>query len=470
MRLVLIGVCVLTPKKPLNIVLVMDDRLSRERSHILTRTLNAMRQEFNFELVSGEITEAQVLSRIQQAPVHLLLVPWYRYLAWTRVEALFAQNRGQGPLFAGYIGEPTSAEELGERTERARLALIDFAHPSTPEILAWVNRMADEKLRSGLRPMLAQPGIVHTENWSAQAGLGLRIDAVLGLPEITRSVDWLKRAPSIRLTLLALWSLIYDEGPGKAGSTPGTAKACFQLTADAGTLAFRLCYSMPGWGPKEAVAAFWADPSRPASAARLLQQHADFVRVHLLGDGPDVEVTVGFHASGASDPRKLATLWIDPISPRLVSEIPFQTPDANTPYLRALNPGAAPATAASAPDDGKLKKFMIEAATRIRDLRRAVVEKDEVIRELRSGGVGTSQPLPPPDAEGLLEAFQARYFEAQLQIRQLEVQIQKAEAAGASPQLLEAIRAKIAELSARERAWIAKIQETIDEAKTRRGG
>ena len=449
----------------------MDDRLSRERSHILMRTLNAMRQEFHFEVLSGDITEAQVLAKLQQTPVHLLLVPWYRYLAWTRVEALFAQGRGQGPMFAGYFGEPTAPEDINPRSERSRLAFVDFAHPSTPEILGWIGRMADDKLRSGVRPLLEKAGPVYTENWTSNLGMGLRIDAILGLPEITRSVDWLKRAPAIRLSLLALWSLVFDEGPGKSTTPSSTAKACFQVAVDASSLSFRLCYSMTGWGPKEAVSAFWPDPSKPGSAVSLLQQHADFVRVHTIGDGPDIEITVGFHPSGASDPRKMRMLWVDPVSPKLVTEIPFQAPSAQAPYLRALNIGAVPTSAPSGTEDsGKLKKFMVEAATRIRDLKRVLLEKDEVIRELRSGGVGTAQPMPPPDVEALLDAFQSRYLEAQLQIRHLEVQIAKAEQAGASPQLLESIRQRIAHITARERSWIQKIHETIEAAKASRKG
>jgi hypothetical protein len=76
--------------------------------------------------------------------------------------------------------------------------------------------------------------------------------------------------------------------------------------------------------------------------------------------------------------------------------------------------------------------------------------------------VGTAPPLPPPDPESLLEAFQERFFEARLMIRNLELEIVDAERQGASAAQLEQIRQKIAALANRERAWLQKLTATIE--------
>jgi hypothetical protein len=118
------------------------------------------------------------------------------------------------------------------------------------------------------------------------------------------------------------------------------------------------------------------------------------------------------------------------------------------------------------------ERFVFEAAMKIRELKKELSEKDQQIRELRSGGVGISTPLPPPDAEALLDAFQERYFDARFQIRQFELQILELEKKGANASEMDSLRLKMSALANREQAWIKKIAATVEsfrEAKRKPG-
>src|SRR5690606_9988453 len=120
------------------------------------------------------------------------------------------------------------------------------------------------------------------------------------------------------------------------------------------------------------------------------------------------------------------SIWIDPISPRLVTEIPFAANDADNPLMSPL-----PQAPDSAGEKESQDRALFTAAKKIAELKKAVQERDETILELKAGGVGTAPPVPIPQPEDLLEAFQERYLDARFQIRQLELEILSAEQRGA---------------------------------------
>jgi hypothetical protein len=323
------------------------------------------------------------------------------------------------------------------------------------------------------------------------------MDQVLALAEISKS-DWIARATSVRIALSALWSLVYEEGPGKSefaqtitGSSP---KAYFQVAADKNALLLRLCYTMSSWSPKDTLAHFWPDAKALASPAQLLLRYCDFTRVHIVSETNDVEIVAGFLASKPSEktPNEVRTFWVEPLAPNLISEIPFEAPGPDAPQLKPLSAtagispqkaarnletefGSSPSQSQSEDTDDTIPagdptnppahskdRFLIRAAKKIQELKALLLDRDQTIRELRSGGVGTSKPLPPPDAEALLEAFQGKYFEAKYQIRQIELKIVEMETQGATPAEVQALKMRMAELAAREREWIKTLAATID--------
>lgn len=454
------------------IALVMDERISREKSQILMRAVNALRAHAQVLLLGGGTTEDELIRKMEDQPLSVVLVPWHRYLTWTRAEAFFGLSRTSGPCYAGYFAEPVRPGELGEPADYQRAMLFDFANLSVSEMLALIRAAAVEPARSGIRPLLEPTTPVYCENWFGAAGHGARMESILALPELAIPT-WQPRAAAVRIVLQALWSLVYEEGSGK-GELPQSIwakspRAYFQFAADRRAMVLRLCTPMISWNPKAAIQAFWPDPRRPTAAAQLLTRYADWVRVHVVSETTDIEVTAGFLPGAPADraPESMRTLWIEPIAPQLVTEIPFEAPGPQAPHLRPL-PGAPtpgrPLGAGTNPlsesdEKAARERFIFNAAVKLRELKAALDDKEHQLQELRMGGIGTAAPLPPADAESLLHAFRERCRDVAADIRRVETELREAERAGGKA--VETLRARLASLHHQERDWVDLLERAL---------
>jgi hypothetical protein len=466
-----------TSKRSGVIAVVVDERLSRERGAILTRTINSLRQITKVELLTGSYNEDQMLKKMEENSYDLVLLPWYRYLAWSRVEALWGLTRTSGPTTAGYFCEQLLPYEIEGQAGHSRAIFLDMANLQASEIQTLMKSLHKDLHRSGIKPLVDLDAKIYVENWYGSQGLGGRIDSVLQLSEL-HDPNWAKRSNSMRICLSALWSLIYEEGPGKGDlSAGGPPKAYFQVAADREVAAFRLCYALPGLNPKEAVSAFWPNPKMPAAPAQLLLKYADFVRVHTIAGTNDIEVVVGFFPSAPAEQahNQVHTLWIEPIAANLFTEPLYETPSPVSPRLRPLPRAGAPA--GNARESGMMKSVTgtppaapVEAQdSKVIELQTLLQKRDATIQQMKQGGVSTASPLPPPDAESLLEAFQERYFDAKFQIRQLELEIVALEKKGATPEELVNLKQKMAAVANREQTWVKKLAETIENLKAAGG-
>ena len=459
-------------KKLGSVTFVVDERISREKQSLLARTVNAIRPFVDLKMEAGSITETELVKKLEVEQPSLVLVPWYRYLAWSRVEALYGLTRTTGPTFAGYFCEPIAPYELGEHADHLRTILFDFGSTTPAEVVLLIKSLIIDTRRAGMKPLLENGTPIYTEAWFSGTGLGTRMDSVLGLQEVSNNLDWKKRAASIRICLSSLWSLVYEEGPGKSdfhqAITASSPKAYFQVGADRRCLVMRLCYTMPIWGPKETLSAFWPKSDKPNSAAQLLLRHADFVRVHRIPENNDIEVVAGFLASAPAEraPDSVHGIWVEPLAASLVMEMPFQAPGPGVPQLTLLpnSPGVEQMQVRQRAKEQE--KTTSEIGDKILELKRELAERDALIRDLRAGGVGTALPLPPPDAEALLDAFQEKYMEACFQISQFEKQITELETRKGSRLEIETLRNRMESLLAREQGWIKRIAAALDYYKT----
>ena len=461
-------------RKPGTIAIIMDERLSRERGTLLARVINSMRTFTTVEILAGGTDEDQLLQKMEKGQYDLILVPWYRYLAWSRAEAFWGLTRTSGPTLAGYYCEQLLPYELGDQAEHLRAILLDFSNLAPSEICALVKSLQKDTLRSGIKPLLDADTKIYVENWYGGQGLGSRIDAFLATPEL-QEAKWSKRGNSMRITLNALWSLIYEEGPGKsdlAALAPQTPKAYFQLACDREMAVFRLCYATPGWSPRDALTKFWPNPKTPSAPAQLLLKYPDFLRVHTFSNSQGLEIVAGFFPSAPSEQAhgQVQTLWVEPLAINLLDELPYEAPGPAAPRLRPLCSGDTPRdTPRDTKDARDAAKLRAVSDSNVIELETQLKKKEAIIQELKAGGVGTAAPLPPPDPEQLLEAFQERYFDARFQIRQLVLEIVAAEKNGGTPQELTNLRQKMEALANREQAWIKKLAGTIEIYRAARG-
>ena len=461
------------------ILFVADERLSREKNSLLTRRLALIKQFADVQILPGSTTEDEMLLRLKEQTSQLVLAPWYRYLAWSRVEAYYGLTRTSGPTFAGYFCDPLLPHEIGETADHLRAILLDFSSPQAADIVKLVSALLVDRRRTGLMPLVEGRTTIYYENWYSGQGLGLRMDAVMGLPEVSLG-PFASRGNAIRLCLGALWSLVYDTGPGKGdfSRSIGTSmpKAYFQVAADRRMLFLRLIYSVSGWSPKDVLAAFWPRGKRPVSPAQVLHGAAETLRVHWIAESSDLEITVGFNAAlDAEAPMEnLRTLWIEPVTTNIISEVPFETNGPNAAVLRPLPVPGQPSPSTGSARTGSVtglseehqERLLIEAAGKIRDLKKQVAMRDDQLRELRTGGVGTAPQLPPPDVEALIDAFKARIADADHELRQLEQRlafISSTPDNGHRDSEIRKLRASMAEMGARQKGWADRLSGLIEQ-------
>jgi hypothetical protein len=460
------------------IAFVPDDRLSREKKQMLNRILNAIRQGAAVETFDASISENELLKKMEETEYRLVLVPWYKYLIWSRIEAFYGLTRTSGPTLAGYFADPILPIEPNEPHSYLRAILLDFLNLSASEIITVIATLVQENLRAGIRPWLGKEGVVYYENWHAGHRLGGTLDTVLALPEITAFQDWQKRLSTLRVTLGALWSLIFEEGPGKgewvqalASKTP---KAYFQIGISSKCLALRLCYPAKIYTPKNALTSFWPSRWQPTSAAQLLIKYADFLRIHRVVDTRELEVTALFFPSAPSEcaPQSLHTLWIEPITNNLIQEPFYETQSQEKPWLKALPNNPTKTLKLSQDRSSHLlakERFIRGAFLKIRDLKQQLSDKESRIVELCAGGVGSAPPPPLPDADALLDAFQNRCFEMDHEIENFRSEIERLKLKGALKHETEWMRKKIENLEQKKQEWIQKCVHIIKKIGPTRG-
>ena len=325
------------------------------------------------------------------------------------------------------------------------------------------------KKRGGVFSLLESNTPVFYESWFANQGMGFRLDQILRIPGIENQ-EWIRRIPAIRLCVSALWSLIYEEGPGKSALSNAVnfnvPNAYFQAAIDERCFALRICFSFKGWAARDCVSAFWPDSKRPSASSQILLRHADAIRVHSLGEAGQIELTVLFFPSAVADrfASEVHTLWIDPLSPSLLTEKPYAEAGPKNPRLRAL-PGI-PVVDSQRQNQTEIQlkqreRLLADAGTVIKRMRQELLERDTIIQELKSGGVGGARTPEPPDAEALLNAFEDRLDQSQLRIDSLEHELLDAQNNGSGPALQAALRKKIEAQQAREQLWLRSILSTL---------
>ncbi len=443
--------------KPFTIGFVTDPSLSREKTQIALRALNALRDFAEIRYYPGTLTEDDLVERIKRETLDLLMVPWHAYLHYQKIEATFGLTRTHGPTMVGYFAEDVSPFELQEEDHHFRAILIDLNRLATTDAAHILRSLLRDSTRWGLRPLLQPSTQLHYESWSAQVGMGFRIDTILGLNEITNT-HWTKRSNSIRILTSALWSLIFDHGPGKAdrgrgGGGDRTSRAYFEVGADSHGLGLRLCYAEPGWKVKDVLHQFWPGALTPSAAGQILFQYSDLLRIHVDPDTSEIEVVCMLFPTGPAEKSSdlMRTLWIEPLSNMTRLERFAESPETEEHYHKPLVTHHA---------------LIGNAAEKIDELRKQVETQTKEIDELRSKGTLKENVFIYPsglDGEQLCDLVNRRLTELKSKMKSLQTRYHTLRL-DRDDELKEAARIvkDIRELQAQQKSWIVRLTETVD--------
>lgn len=442
--------------KPFTIGFVTDPCLSREKTQIALRALNSLRNFAEIRYYPGTLTEEELVERMKRETLDLLMVPWHTYLHYGKLEAQFGLTRTHGPTMVGYFAEDVSPVELQEEDHHFRAIMIDLNRLSTAEASNVLRSLLRDSTRWGLRSLLQPATNLHFETWTAQVGMGFRIDTILNLPEIANG-HWIKRANSLRVLTSALWSLIFDNGPGKAdrqrSGADRTARAYFEVGVDAHCLGVRLCYVETGWKAKDVLHQFWPGALTPSTAGQILFQYSDLLRVHVDPETSEIEVVCALFPSGPAERTTdlLRTLWIEPLSNMTRLERFTESPETQEHFHRPLVTHHA---------------LIGNAAEKIDELRKEIEDKTKEIDDLRSKGTTKENVFIYPsglDGEQLIDLVNRRLTEIKAKLKSIHSQFQslkqdRAEDLKEAGKLMKETR----ELQAQQKTWIGRLTEIVD--------
>lgn len=300
----------------------MDERLPRDRSAVLSRILALLKSKHTIEFLPEKITEDELLALMETETYTVIVLPWYRYFAWTRVEGAFGTLRMSGSTVAGYFADPILPYELPQLPNYHRGIVLDCLRLDMQEISLMLGLLADPSKRAGITHLLGKETPIYRDIWHGFdcAGPGM-LDALLNLPFMHRN-PWAARRHNIRTCAQLLWSLVYDLGPGKGDLMSTYAseqeRGRIEVGSNQEMLALRMVYTAPEKTPKDFLASFWPDMNRGTEAQQILGRQCDFVKVHVFPETNRVEIVLLFLKGAPSKvhPTELRGFWVEPLSER----------------------------------------------------------------------------------------------------------------------------------------------------------
>jgi hypothetical protein len=406
---------------------IIEHRILQEKSPIFTQTLKGIGQLAQVHLVIPEkTTEDEVLEFIKNKNPQLILVPLSYEIAWSRIRAYLNEKHLTLPHYVAYFMEPQFPARTNLPSHQAQRVALDFCNTTSTEVLVILRSFLRKQDRSGIQLLLEPDSLIYCENWYRGQGQGNRLDQVLLLPQLIQ-FDWIKRSNAIRIILLNFWSLVYESENGRIRANSHSQAqnqfplAYFQVGADQNCLLLRIFYSAPPlYSAHTVLDEFWPSQINPLLASQMLSKYCDFLRVHFIPEKSEIEVVAGLFQSAPSQNahEQLHSVWIDPVpqSQSYEQDPPFQVPSPQLPFLRAL-----PTQQHTAKDLAEIEQ----------------------------------------STENMLESFQERYSEAQYQIRQYEVELERFKAAGTDKEKLRQLRLRMEALVNREKAWLKKLERTL---------
>lgn len=441
------------------VLFIFDEKATRERKSMLTQLVYGLRGLVKVTLLSGTSTEQAVLKKLESESFDLILLPLRNYFEWNKLEAAFGMSRTSGPTIAAYFIEKTTLQDLPHQVPFIRAIVLDFHRMIPAEAGTIVRALASDKTRSGLAPLLQKDTPIYYDIWTQTREMGIHFDALLGTKE-WQETEWREATHTLRVALCHAWSFLFDARAAKSelvGAQGGKiARAYFQAAFQSNLLAIRIIAQVPSLTAKSVIDQFWPTFAHASSPVRGMLEQADVVRVHAIQETQDLELTLLWLPTRPSRdyPHELRTLWIEPLSQSCFVEPPFLT-SADDPKLKPLTARDRGKEQRAPGNEGDVlarpsDRALLELQYKMQTLRNQVADQEELIRELRAGGIGQSFRLEMPDAPALIDALEERFSQAH---SHLNTMCERARALqnqnNQSPQESEALRLKITEMSDR---------------------
>jgi hypothetical protein len=303
----------MAPNSNPKIAFIYDDRLSHDRKTVFTRTMTILKSKLNMEVLPSTLSEAEVIEHFTHHSYSLILLPWYKYLAWKKIESHFGALRMQGPTVVGYFADAILPFEFSKMPNFNRMILLDFYRLDQTEIEMMIHSLSREERKSGLSAFVDKNTQIFHSSWYNHDHASTRcVDSAMSIP-LLKSAQWSGRMPALRIYLTALWTLCFRERHSMQ-STESCAE--LEISEVNKRLAIKLVFESRELTLKHTMDHLWpADAQNKDGSVRELVRNSDFLRVSHFPESHLVEMTAFFTPDAPSKhyPGEVRGFWVEPL-------------------------------------------------------------------------------------------------------------------------------------------------------------
>lgn len=293
------------------IAFIPDERLPMDRKTMFARLISVLKPKFNIEVLSSKMTEEEFIAAIKGGNYSVILVPWYKYLSWKKLEHHFGALRLQGPTVAGYFSDAVLPFEFSNIPNYHRMLLLDFYRFDQFEIEMILGALVHQNTKSGFAGIIPKNSPIYYAEWFDHDAQNTRcIDAVMQSP-LLKSNHLAPRVTSIRFFLNALWSICFQNRYSTPSATPC---ALIEVGEFNRRLAIKLVFENSDFTLKNTIESIWPNEHHKNPALYEMIRHCDFLRIHHFPESHHIELTAFFVPTAPSQehPAEVRGFWIEP--------------------------------------------------------------------------------------------------------------------------------------------------------------
>jgi hypothetical protein len=302
------------------IAFIYDDRLSHDRKTVFTRTMTVLKAKLNMDIIPSTLAENEVLELIEKNEYSLIILPWYKYLAWKKIESHFGALTLQGANVAGYFADAILPFEFTKMPNFNRLILLDFYRFDQTEIEMMINALAHDKNKSGITAFLERNTQIFHTRWHGQDHANTRcIDAIMNAP-LFKATQWNARMSAMRIYFTSLWTLCFRERH-TLQNTDSCAEV--EITEVNKRLVVRFLFENHDLTLKHTMAHLWpSDTEEKDLTVRELVKHSDFLRIQHFPETHQIEIVAFFtmDAPSIQYPSEVRGFWIEPLKNKYLTQ------------------------------------------------------------------------------------------------------------------------------------------------------
>jgi len=293
------------------IAFFIDDRLPHDRKALFTKLVAVLRPKYNFEILPMNMSEEAFLKHLDTHTYSAILLPWYRYLSWKKLESRFGALRLEGPTIAGYFADALLPFELSEMPSAHRMILLDFYRLDAFEIETLLQGLVFPDQKAGFRGIIPPNTPIYHQDWFDHDGANTRcIDAIMNT-SLFQAKTWTKRNQQLRFFLTALWNLSFTDRPHRK---TGERVAQIEIAEFSKRIAIKWVIEDADLTLKQMMGYFWPAQNHQHQAVHAMIKNSDFIRVAHFPESHQIEVTAFFLESSPTlnHPGEVRGFWIEP--------------------------------------------------------------------------------------------------------------------------------------------------------------